>query len=90
MAIPVLGTVVTVLVVVCTAFVCLKKSKTPYFGLENFKRSYKNSGVKCFLERSDVAQNIRDTHDRRNTENQKYYATIHKVGLTNSEKIPGR
>ncbi|XP_025423992.1 Down syndrome cell adhesion molecule-like protein Dscam2 isoform X3 [Sipha flava] len=63
-AIPVLGTCVVVLVVVCTAFVCLKR------------------------KRESVPQNTRDTHDRRSTENQKYYATIHKVGLTSSEKIP--
>ncbi|XP_027854261.2 cell adhesion molecule Dscam2 isoform X3 [Aphis gossypii] len=65
MAIPVLGTFVAVLVVVCTAFVCLKR------------------------KRDNVpAQGAGDTRDRRSAENQKYYATIHKVGLTNSEKIP--
>lgn len=41
-------------------------------------------------ERDSVpAQGAGDTRDRRSAENQKYYATIHKVGLTNSEKIPG-
>lgn len=35
-------------------------------------------------------QSATDTRDRRSAENQKYYATIHKVGLTNSEKIPGK
>jgi len=42
-------------------------------------------------ERDSVpAQSATDTRDRRSAENQKYYATIHKVGLTNSEKIPGK
>lgn len=42
-------------------------------------------------ERDSVpAQGAGDTRDRRSAENQKYYATIHKVGLTNSEKIPGK
>ncbi|XP_025200616.1 Down syndrome cell adhesion molecule-like protein Dscam2 isoform X5 [Melanaphis sacchari] len=65
MAIPVLGTFVAILAVVCTAFVCLKRKRN-----------------------SVPAQGVGDTRDRRNAENQKYYATIHKVGLTNSEKIP--
>lgn len=45
--------------------------------------------VRVSTERNNIPDNTRDTLDRRSSENQKYYATIHKVGLTNSDKIPG-
>ncbi|XP_050537388.1 cell adhesion molecule Dscam2 isoform X2 [Daktulosphaira vitifoliae] len=39
-------------------------------------------------KRNNSPINVRTTQNRRNLDNHKYYATIHKVGLTNSEKIP--
>ncbi|VVC39650.1 Hypothetical protein CINCED_3A005038 [Cinara cedri] len=46
--------------------------------------------IVCIKKRREGPQpTARDLHDRRNgPENHKYYATIHKVGLTNLDKIP--